>query len=83
MTDAATDWLAERGFQPEFGARPLRRTIQRELDNQLSRMLLRGEVNPGDKVSVDVVDGHLVITAERNADSTVNLTESDRVHANG
>ncbi|HZC77412.1 MAG TPA: AAA family ATPase, partial [Ktedonobacterales bacterium] len=39
ITDAAVDWLARNGYQPEFGARPLRRTIQRELDNRLSRML--------------------------------------------
>ena len=80
-SDAATDWLADRGFQPEFGARPLRRTIQRELDNQLSRMLLRGEIKPGDKVDVDVIDGRLVIKPEGSADAAVDLTEPDHVHA--
>jgi ATP-dependent Clp protease ATP-binding subunit ClpC len=48
----AVDWLARRGFQPEFGARPLRRTIQREVDNRLSAMLLGGELNPGQHVTV-------------------------------
>ena len=43
---AAVDWLAERGYQPEFGARPLRRTIQREVDNRLSRMLLERRSRP-------------------------------------
>jgi ATP-dependent Clp protease ATP-binding subunit ClpC len=81
VSDAATDWLAERGFQPEFGARPLRRTIQRELDNQLSRMLLSGEMEPGDKVNVDVIDDRLVIKPERSADAVVDLTEPDGVHA--
>ncbi|MGW2210000.1 ATP-dependent Clp protease ATP-binding subunit [Streptomyces sp. NPDC001781] len=59
FTDAAVDWLAERGHQPEYGARPLRRTIQREVDNQLSRLLLRGAVAEGGEVTVDVADGRL------------------------
>ncbi|MFI9544237.1 ATP-dependent Clp protease ATP-binding subunit [Streptomyces sp. NPDC052016] len=59
FTGAAVDWLAERGYQPEYGARPLRRTIQREVDNQLSRLLLDGRVGEGDRVTVDVEDGRL------------------------
>jgi len=59
FTPAAVDWIAEHGFQPEFGARPMRRTIQREVDNQLSRMLLDGQVAPGQDVTVDVSDGNL------------------------
>ncbi|MFD1938535.1 MULTISPECIES: ATP-dependent Clp protease ATP-binding subunit [Nonomuraea] len=53
VTDAAKDWLAEKGYQPEFGARPLRRTVQRELDNRLSTMVLTGEVGEGGTVTVD------------------------------
>ncbi|MBM9509072.1 ATP-dependent Clp protease ATP-binding subunit [Actinacidiphila acididurans] len=53
ITPGAVDWLARRGHQPEYGARPLRRTIQRELDNRLSRMLLDGKVRAGDLVRVD------------------------------
>jgi ATP-dependent Clp protease ATP-binding subunit ClpC len=56
---AAVDWITEHGYQPEFGARPMRRTIQREVDNQLSRMLLDGQVRPGQQVTIDVRDGHL------------------------
>ncbi|MEU6289106.1 ATP-dependent Clp protease ATP-binding subunit [Streptomyces sp. NPDC015237] len=59
FTDAAVDWLAERGYQPEYGARPLRRTIQREVDNELSRLLLDGRVAEGGRVTVDVEDGRL------------------------
>ncbi|WAZ27303.1 hypothetical protein STRCI_007672 [Streptomyces cinnabarinus] len=55
------EWLAERGHQPEFGARPLRRTLQTQLDNRLSNMLLDGTLNPGDTVSVDVADGELAV----------------------
>jgi ATP-dependent Clp protease ATP-binding subunit ClpC len=54
FTSAAIDWIADHGFQPEFGARPMRRTIQREVDNQLSRMLLDGQVSAGQEVIVDV-----------------------------
>ncbi|MGM0350820.1 ATP-dependent Clp protease ATP-binding subunit [Streptomyces sp. Adlamb9] len=59
FTDAAVDWIAERGYQPEYGARPLRRTIQREVDNRLSRLLLNGTISEGDRVTVDVRDGKL------------------------
>jgi ATP-dependent Clp protease ATP-binding subunit ClpC len=59
ITTAAVDWLADKGFQPEFGARPLRRTIQRELDNRLSRLLLGADLAPGRHVTVDVADGAL------------------------
>ena len=50
----AVDWLAEHGYQPEFGARPLRRTIQREVGNRLSAMLLGDEVHAGQTVRVEV-----------------------------
>ncbi|MER7442720.1 ATP-dependent Clp protease ATP-binding subunit [Micromonospora avicenniae] len=59
FTTAGIDWLAEHGYQPEFGARPLRRVIQREVDNQLSRMLLASDISPGQKVTVDARDGAL------------------------
>jgi ATP-dependent Clp protease ATP-binding subunit ClpC len=52
FTTEAIDWLAQRGFQPEFGARPLRRTIQRQVDNRLSSMLLDGRLLPGQHVTV-------------------------------
>jgi ATP-dependent Clp protease ATP-binding subunit ClpC len=60
VTPAAVDWIAEHGHQPQFGARPMRRTIQREIDNQLSRMLLEGTVSPGQRVCVDARDGKIV-----------------------
>jgi ATP-dependent Clp protease ATP-binding subunit ClpC len=55
----AVRWLSEAGYQPEFGARPLRRTIQREVDNVLSRMLLKGDLRSGTTVRVTVRDGAL------------------------
>ncbi|HEX8007125.1 MAG TPA: ATP-dependent Clp protease ATP-binding subunit, partial [Trebonia sp.] len=59
FTSEAVDWLANRGFQPEFGARPLRRTIQREVDNKLSSMLLDGKLKPGHHVTVAIEDDSL------------------------
>ncbi|MFI1617522.1 ATP-dependent Clp protease ATP-binding subunit [Streptomyces lydicus] len=67
FTPEAVDWLTRRGHQPEFGARPLRRTIQREVDNPLSRLLLDGALSPGDKVVVEVRDGVLAFrTTEKS-----------------
>ncbi|MEU5887043.1 ATP-dependent Clp protease ATP-binding subunit [Streptomyces sp. NPDC047461] len=67
FTDTAVDWLAQRGYQPEYGARPLRRTIQREVDNELSRLLLDSRVKEGGRVTVDVEGGRL---AFRTRDET-------------
>jgi ATP-dependent Clp protease ATP-binding subunit ClpC len=60
FTPAAVDWIAEHGHQPQFGARPMRRTIQREIDNQLSRMLLEEALSPGQRVRVDAREGKVV-----------------------
>ena len=54
LTPAAKSLLAKRGFDPVLGARPLRRTIQREIEDQLSEKILFGEIEPGQIVIVDV-----------------------------
>jgi ATP-dependent Clp protease ATP-binding subunit ClpC len=59
FTPEAVAWLAERGHEPEFGARPLRRAIQREVDNPMSRLLLDGRLHRGQTVRVVVRDGGL------------------------
>jgi ATP-dependent Clp protease ATP-binding subunit ClpC len=59
FTPEAVAWLAERGHEPAFGARPLRRAIQREVDNPLSRLVLGGGLRAGQRVRVTVVDGAL------------------------
>ncbi|MGY1605840.1 MULTISPECIES: ATP-dependent Clp protease ATP-binding subunit [unclassified Geodermatophilus] len=64
FTDEAVAWIAERGFEPQFGARPLRRAIQREVDNPLARLLLDGRVGPGRHVVVGVRDGALDLSVE-------------------
>jgi ATP-dependent Clp protease ATP-binding subunit ClpC len=63
FTEEAVDLVAEEGFDPEFGARPLRRTIQRRVDNELARMILSGSLNPGDRVVVGAEDRRLTFDA--------------------
>jgi ATP-dependent Clp protease ATP-binding subunit ClpC len=60
LTDAAREWLAERGYDPSFGARPLRRVMQREVENSLAKRLLSGEFAAGDHVLVDTEEDRLV-----------------------
>ncbi|AKA97492.1 ATP-dependent chaperone ClpB [Corynebacterium ulcerans] len=57
VSDAAKLWLAERGYEPAYGARPLRRLIQQAIGDQLAKKLLAGEIRDGDTVHVDVTDG--------------------------
>jgi ATP-dependent Clp protease ATP-binding subunit ClpC len=61
FTDAAVDLIADEGYDPEFGARPLRRVIQRRVDNELAGMVLGGSLNPGDKVVASSEDGLLTL----------------------
>ncbi|MUL37991.1 ATP-dependent chaperone ClpB [Gloeocapsopsis dulcis] len=59
LSDAALDFLAEVGYDPVFGARPLKRAIQRELETQIAKSILRGEFNDGDTIYVDVENERL------------------------
>ncbi|CAL9392367.1 ATP-dependent Clp protease ATP-binding subunit ClpC [Nocardiopsis dassonvillei] len=66
FTDEAVGWLSQQGYQPAYGARPLARTIQRNVGNRMSRMLLDGQIAEGDDVVVDVGgDGDLRISTAR------------------
>jgi len=60
LTEAAREWLAKEGFDPQFGARPLRRTLQREVESPLSKRLLQGEFQEGEFIVVDLEEDHLV-----------------------
>jgi ATP-dependent Clp protease ATP-binding subunit ClpB len=61
LTEAAKRHLAEKGFDPVYGARPLKRIIQRELQDPLAMKILQGEVSEGDKVQVNLRGGQLVL----------------------
>jgi ATP-dependent Clp protease ATP-binding subunit ClpC len=56
VTDPARDWLGEKGYDETFGARPLRRVIQNEIEDHLSDLLLQGDIREGDTVLIDVDD---------------------------
>lgn len=61
VTGAARDWLAEKGFDEVYGARPLRRVIQKEIEDKLSEELIKGTLKLGDKVLVEVEDDKIVV----------------------
>ena len=61
LTDAAKRWLAEAGYDPVYGARPLKRTIQKSLQDPLARLILEGRIRDGDPVQVDAGDSGLLI----------------------
>ncbi|MGN6197694.1 ATP-dependent Clp protease ATP-binding subunit [Humibacter sp.] len=65
VTDAAVEWIADHGYEPEFGARPLRRVIQREVDDRVADLLVNGSVDDGGAVHVDASGDDLHVTAER------------------
>jgi ATP-dependent Clp protease ATP-binding subunit ClpB len=62
VSDEAKEWLADHGYDAAYGARPLRRTIQREVGDRLAVALLEGQYGEGDTVTVDVKDGELTLT---------------------
>ena len=73
VTKSAREWLADRGYDPAFGARPLRRLVQSEVGDQLARMLLSGAVHDGDAVLVDQTGGeHLELSSWATEDVRLN-----------
>jgi ATP-dependent Clp protease ATP-binding subunit ClpC len=62
LTEEATHWLADQGFDPAFGARPLKRALQKHVESPLSISLLSGDFKPGDTVLVDIKDDDVVFT---------------------
>lgn len=64
VTDGAVEWIAENGYEAEYGARPLRRLIQREVDDRIADLLVSGELDDGGTVRVDARDGALAVTAD-------------------
>ena len=67
LDNAALDRLGEAGFDPVYGARPLKRAIQSELETPLAQRLLRGEYLPGDTIVVTVAEGALDFERQRGA----------------
>lgn len=69
LTDHAKNFLAKEGFDPAYGARPLRRAIQKHIEDRLSEELLKGTVSKGDSVVIDEKDGELVVLRNKEANT--------------
>jgi ATP-dependent Clp protease ATP-binding subunit ClpC len=78
FAEEAVRLLAREGYDPEYGARPLRRTIQRLVENELSRMVLSGGLEPGDKVKVDVDGDNLRFDADKGGASELVKEEQEQ-----
>src|SRR5699024_6833193 len=61
LSDSAAKYLAKAGFDPTYGARPLRRAIQKHIEDRLSEELLKGNIKHGDTVTIDEQDGELTV----------------------
>ena len=61
LSDAAKDLLATEGYDPQYGARPLKRVIQKEVENRVARGILDGTIREGDTVEIDAPNGKLVM----------------------
>jgi ATP-dependent Clp protease ATP-binding subunit ClpC len=78
VTDGASKWLAHTGYDPDFGARPMRRALQKHIENPLSVQMLAGEFSKGDSIAIDVKDDEIVFeiskakkAAKKNKDEEV------------
>jgi ATP-dependent Clp protease ATP-binding subunit ClpC len=75
LTEPARHWIAKQGYDPQFGARPLRRTIQRYIENPLSIQLLKGDFTTGDLIVIDEHKGELIFT--RHIDQQTDYVDVD------
>jgi ATP-dependent Clp protease ATP-binding subunit ClpB len=88
LSDAAKDWLADRGYDPAFGARPLKRVMKRHVSNGLSEALLEGFVEDGDTVRIELADqpdtsGKSGLTFERVMSGAEEAAESAEAGGDG
>ena len=67
FTEEVVQQLAEEGLDPQFGARPLKRVIQKEVENRIARAILDGTIRDGDNVQIDAKDGKLLIEPKANS----------------
>ena len=68
LTDAAKDFVVDGGYDPIYGARPLKRFLQSQVETMVAKLILRDDPLPGTHITVDCVDGHLTATASRKAE---------------
>ena len=65
LTDAAKDFIVENGFDPMYGARPLKRYVQKTVETLAAKLILEGNINTGDEIEIDLIDGKLVARAKK------------------
>jgi ATP-dependent Clp protease ATP-binding subunit ClpB len=68
-SEEALDWLAELGYDPQFGARPLKRVVQKRILNELSKQILAGTIDRDSKIKLDVFDKNFVFMNAGNDDT--------------
>ena len=81
VTDEAKDWLVDEGYDPAFGARPLRRVIQDHIEDKLSDAILSGRLGPADTAVIDLEDGELVVRAESPFSLELDLDDAEELDA--
>jgi ATP-dependent Clp protease ATP-binding subunit ClpC len=81
LTESARKWLARQGYDPQFGARPLRRAIQKHVESPLSVRLLRGEFHSGDCVIVDTDHEELTFKRQESAQEPAALAPAESAPA--
>ena len=69
LTEEAKEKISDEGFDPEYGARPLRRALQRHVEDRLSEELLRGSIQKGDTAIIDTENGEFVVRAKSGANA--------------
>eukprot|EP00560_Eucampia_antarctica_P002757 CAMPEP_0197833804 /NCGR_PEP_ID=MMETSP1437-20131217/20142_1 /TAXON_ID=49252 ORGANISM="Eucampia antarctica, Strain CCMP1452" /NCGR_SAMPLE_ID=MMETSP1437 /ASSEMBLY_ACC=CAM_ASM_001096 /LENGTH=966 /DNA_ID=CAMNT_0043438075 /DNA_START=124 /DNA_END=3024 /DNA_ORIENTATION=+ len=85
LTDDTLDYLADVGFDPVFGARPLKRAIQREVETAVAQKILRGEINDGDTICVDVIDDIITVQTKgmlNTSDTTDDIEKTSSLSGN-
>ena len=66
LTDAAKDYITEHGFDAIYGARPLKRYLQKHVETMSAKLILKGELDAGDEIMIDVMDDNLVAEVRKN-----------------
>src|SRR5690606_13244912 len=79
VTEAGKDWLAKEGYDPEFGARPLRRLVQTQVEDRLSDAVLSGRFKPGDIVVIDAEEGNLVLREQGPAELNSAIQDEEAI----
>ncbi|MCC6601057.1 MAG: hypothetical protein IT223_10340 [Crocinitomicaceae bacterium] len=73
FTEEVIRYLSEKGYDPQFGARPVKRVIQKEVMNELSKYILRGQIDKSEPVVLDVFDGQIVFRKKIKADHLIEV----------